>query len=73
MGENNYTPTFGDIKTTTAKEPEIQPMITITKEQYDSLHRSAVILDVVHAMSDVVYSNDLKDILAAISIVEKDG
>lgn len=73
MGENNNTFTLGDIRPTTAKEPEIQPMITITKEQYDSLHRSAVILDVVHAMSDVVYSNELKDILAALSIVEQEG
>lgn len=71
MGENNYTFTLGDIKPATAKEPEIQPMFTITNEQYDSLHRSAVILEVLTKLLESKSTYLVRDVLEGLYCVEE--
>ena len=71
MGENNYTFTLGDIKPATAKEPEIQPMFTISKEQYDSLHRDAVILDVMKKLLESKSTYLVRDVLEGLYGVDE--
>lgn len=73
MGEHTYTFNLDNITTTPAKvgEPAIEPMFTISKEQYDSLHRDAVILEVLTKLLENKSTYLVRDVLESLYGVEE--